>query len=77
MTTTTHTNSLSFVRADLSSHFQITGLVYYYFQKKNRQRRLIYIFYFCHIQKTSIPHSLSFKQRYNNAKVDYDAKWQN
>ena len=55
MTTTTHTNSLSFVRADLSSHFQITGLVYYYFQKKNRQRRLIYIFYFCHIQKPLFP----------------------
>ena len=42
--------------------------------------------YFCFINlyflflphtKTSIPHSLSFKQRYNNAKVDYDAKWQN
>ena len=55
MITATHTSSLSLVRADLSSHFQITALVYYYFQKKNRQRRLIYIFYFCHIQKPLFP----------------------
>ena len=76
MTTTTHTNSLSFVRADLSSHFQITGLVYYYFQKKQTKEINLYFLFLPHT-KTSIPHSLSFKQRYNNAKVDYDAKWQN
>ena len=76
MITTTHTNSLSFVRADLSSHFQITALVYYYFQKKQTKEINLYFLFLPHT-KTSIPHSLSFKQRYNNAKVDYDAKWQN
>ena len=46
------------------------------FRKKQTKEINLYFLFLPHT-KTSIPHSLSFKQRYNNAKVDYDAKWQN